>query len=259
METKPLNIQKLDTSLDPNKDAERKLLALQAVETYNRRFGEMDTEKSYSSFFELLWYSQMPCVDIRGLTSEFKDELSLIKKCFWKEKEVSCSAIFQKRPTDRGMCCSFNMKKAEHVFKTGKYKNAISSGQSKDSENGFDSSRTPDWYERNNEPMPEVGIEKGLTLLVDAHSDRIASGSISDNFHGFPILVDDTDKFPYVGRGGKVARPGFQNNIEVKAIRLEALNEIRRHHPEYRKCYFHDEQDLELHQNYSQSSCILIT
>ena len=54
------------------------------------------------------------------------------------------------------MCCSFNMKKAEHVFKTGKYKKAISSGQSKDSENGFDSSRTPDWYERNNEPMPEV-------------------------------------------------------------------------------------------------------
>ena len=152
-ETKPLNIQKLDTSLDPNKDAERKLLALQAVETYNRRFGEMDTEKSYSSFFELLWYSQMPCVDIRGLTSEFKDELSLIKKCFWKEKEVSCSAIFQKRPTDRGMCCSFNMKKAEHVFRTSKYKKAISSGQSKDSANGFDSSRTPNWYKRNNEPI----------------------------------------------------------------------------------------------------------
>ena len=251
-----MNIQKLDTSLDPSKDDERKLLALQAVETYNRRFGNLDTEKSYFSFFELLWYSQMPCVDIKGLTSEFKDELSLIKKCFWREKEISCEAIFQKRPTDRGMCCSFNMKSAEKVFKTSKYKEAISSGQLKDSKNGFDNFRRSERFEIGKELIPEVGIEKGLTLLVDAHSDRIASGSISDNFHGFPILVDDSDKFPYVGRGGKVARPGFQNNIEVKAIRLEALNEIKRHDPVHRKCYFNDEHGLELHQNYSQSNCI---
>ena len=29
----------------------------------------MDLEKSYEALFELLWYSQIPCFDIMGVTS----------------------------------------------------------------------------------------------------------------------------------------------------------------------------------------------
>jgi hypothetical protein len=34
----------------------------------------MDIEKSYSALFELLWYSQMPCFDVKGVTSQKRNE-----------------------------------------------------------------------------------------------------------------------------------------------------------------------------------------
>ena len=80
-------------------------------------------EKSYFPVFELLWYAQMPCVDVKDITSERQDEMSFIKRCFWKDEPISCNAIFQKRPTDRGMCCSFNMEKADTILKNSKYTN----------------------------------------------------------------------------------------------------------------------------------------
>ena len=115
-EVKPLNIQKLDISLDPSKVEERENQTREAVRKYNESFGSLDLENSYLPLFELLWYGQMPCNDVKGITSDVKDELSFIKKCYWKNKPISCSAIFQKRPTDRGMCCSFNMEKAENIY-----------------------------------------------------------------------------------------------------------------------------------------------
>ena len=37
-------------------------------------------------------------------------EHSMLKKCFWKGRRLDCAAIFTVFPTDRGMCCTFNMK-----------------------------------------------------------------------------------------------------------------------------------------------------
>ena len=108
---KPRNIQKLDLSLDPNKKEERENQTRNAIRRYDEDFGLIDLEKSYHSLFELLWYGQMPCTDVRGITSEMKDELSFLKKCYWKGTEIDCNSIFQKRPTDKGLCCSFNMEK----------------------------------------------------------------------------------------------------------------------------------------------------
>ena len=198
----------------------------------------------------------MPCNDIRGLTSEARDELSFIKKCYWKGEAVSCNAIFQKRPTDRGLCCSFNIKSAEDIFKESKYKQAISSRQEEDTHNGFDVGEKPEWYTNNDEPVPEAGRKKGLTLIIDGHTDKVASGTISDNFRGFPIVVDDNDKFPLTAVSELIGRPGFESNIKVSAIHLEALNETRKYGPDKRKCYFPDEYDLDLHKHYSQSNCI---
>ena len=110
--------------------AERQAQAAEAVDDYTNTFGSVDMDKSYLPLFELLWYSQLPCTDVIGLTSRAKDELSFIKRCYWKDKLVSCNAIFQKRPTDQGICCSFNMQKAENVLKPSNYTKAILSGQS---------------------------------------------------------------------------------------------------------------------------------
>ena len=66
--------------------------------------------------FDVLWYSQLPCYDVIGTTSGAKNERSMIKRCFWKGRELDCSAIFKTFPTDRGMCCTFNMAAAEAMF-----------------------------------------------------------------------------------------------------------------------------------------------
>ena len=163
------NIQKLDLSLDPEKSEERENQTKDAIRRYNESFGALDLEKTYLPLFELLWYGQMPCNDVKGLTSETLDELSFIKKCYWKDKLVSCNAIFQKRPTDQGMCCSFNMEKADNIFQESKYKDAIVIRQREDEINGFETGELPKWFQENNEPKPEAGQSKGLTLILDGH------------------------------------------------------------------------------------------
>ena len=253
---KPRNIQQLDMSLDPSKKEEREIQTKDAILRYNDAFGTLDLEKSYPALFELLWYGQMPCTDVKGLTSEAKDELSFIKKCYWKGESINCNAIFQKRPTDKGLCCAFNMEKAENILKDSKYREAISLRQLEDLNNGFEIGELPHWYSEKNEPIPEAGKTKGLTLIVDGHSDRLSAATVSDNFRGFPIVVDDNDKFPIVALSDLIARPGFESNVKVKAIHLEALKETKKYGPQKRKCYFPDEYELRMHTYYSQSNCI---
>ena len=198
----------------------------------------------------------MPCFDVKGLTSEAKDELSFIKRCYWKENPINCTAIFQQRPTDQGMCCSFNMRKAEAVLKESKYTQAISIRQSEDAKHAFDSNELPKWYTNNKEPTPEAGRNKGLMLVVDGHSNKQSAGTVKENFRGFITLVDDNNKFPLTSLTNLMARPGYENNIKVSAIKLDAKNEIRQYGAHRRNCYFPDEYKLQVHQRYSQFNCL---
>ena len=122
---KPLNIQTLEIMLDPSKEKERAFQKENAIKDYNQKFGRLESEKAYKAMFDLLWYTQLPCSDVRGYTSDVKDELSFIKRCYWKDTPIACSAIFHKQPKDRGMCCSFNMEKAEKLLKRSKYSDVI--------------------------------------------------------------------------------------------------------------------------------------
>ena len=116
------------------------------METYREEFGSIDMTTSYPNFFEIMWYSQMPCYDVRGLTSKVKDEMSLIKRCLWKGINVNCAAIFDTRPTDRGMCCTFNMDKINDVFRESRYRDVVQNMQQKDSNSAFEDTHKPDWY-----------------------------------------------------------------------------------------------------------------
>ena len=133
---KPANIQRLDLVLDPTRAEERETQIKKSFDSYEKRLGELDLDKSYIPLFELLWYSELPCNDIKGVTSEVNDELSFIKRCYWKEEEVNCNEVFQKRPTNHGMCCSFNMKKAEELLRDSRYQQQISLRQTIDTANG---------------------------------------------------------------------------------------------------------------------------
>ena len=195
-------------------------------------------------------------LDNVGIASQEKDELSFIKRCYWKDSPINCTSIFQKRPTDKGMCCSFNMEKVERALKESRYKHAISQRQSDDDKNAFEISKKPSWYVENNEPKPGAGQDKGLTLIVDGHSNRLSRASVSDDFRGFVTVVDDREKFPLVSLSNLIVRPGMVNQIKVKATLVQAKDEIRKYSPQRRNCYFPDEYKLEIHQNYSHPNCI---
>ena len=48
-------------------------------------------------------------------------------------------------PTDRGMCCSFNMQKAEQMFRESMYKKFIANLEQRDKDMSFENSTIPEW------------------------------------------------------------------------------------------------------------------
>ena len=249
-------IQKFELALNPAMKEEQQQQVQRTIDTYNEQFGKLDMEKAYEPLFELLWYSQMPCFDVKGMTSSFKDEISTIKRCYWKGQPINCASIFQKRPTDRGMCCSFNMKKAEAVLKNSKYTESISARQIEEHENAFGENVLPRWYIENEEPMPEVGTKRGLSLVLDRHTDRLSPMSVAEDFQGFVATIEDNKKYPMTYRNSLLIRPGMENDVELNAIHMFSENAIRKISPHRRKCFFPDEHQLEIHQAYSRSNCI---
>ena len=78
--TLPPNIAKLDMSLDPTKEDDRVKATKQEIKIYDDNFASLDYEKSFSALFELLWYAQMPCFDVKGryiVLKTFSDVWSL--------------------------------------------------------------------------------------------------------------------------------------------------------------------------------------
>jgi hypothetical protein len=100
------------------------------------------------------------------------------------------SVIFTKFPTDQGLCCSFNMKAAEEIFSGDSYLSNLSYPklltelQSFDNDHAFVNSSLPRWLVQGNEPKTQFGINKGLTVMLDAHTDIVSAGSINTGFKG---------------------------------------------------------------------------
>ena len=251
------NIQKLNLVLDPSKAKEREKKIAEAKKRYHQNFGFLDMEKAYHNLFEILWYSQLPCFDVKNITSENRDDMSLVKRCYWKNQRVSCSSIFFARPTDRGMCCTFNMEKAENIFRKSKYTSALSEMQNHDRKYGFEDEALPEWFRKDNEPQTQPGQNKGLRLVLDAHTDRISPGTVFDNFRGFVTVVDGGDKYPLTATNSFLIRPGRENYVALSASGIEADEDIKSIDPEKRECYFPDENPLQMHNRYSRSSCVL--
>ena len=73
-------------------------------------------------------------MDVKNLTSDSPDQMAITKRCFWKGQEMDCPSIFQPFPTDRGMCCVFNMEKADQIFRKSKHLENLLNFQSIDVE-----------------------------------------------------------------------------------------------------------------------------
>lgn len=117
----PQGIQTLNLMLDPEKIPERNETVEAAKEDWIKKFGNLNFTQAYEKLFELLWYSRLPCVDVKGVTSKERDEMSIIKRCYWRSELVDCASIFVTRSTDRGMCCAFNVGNANEIYKSTNY------------------------------------------------------------------------------------------------------------------------------------------
>ena len=83
-------------------------------------------------------YTSLPCFDLKGITSEKDGQRSILKFCKWNGLALPCSAIFSTFPTERGMCCSFNMKAAKDIFRGETYSKLIQDLQQSDKINSFE-------------------------------------------------------------------------------------------------------------------------
>ena len=119
-----IHIEKLNTMLDPAQESNRKETIAEKRKAFKEAFGKRSL-KNFANLFELLWYSRLPCFDIEKLTSTYPDELSMIKKCWWKNTKIDCPAIFDPIQTDKGMCCAFNYKMANEMYKESIYNNVV--------------------------------------------------------------------------------------------------------------------------------------
>ena len=180
----------MELSFNPTMISERQRMAHQAKMDVKDNFESMNLEESYDSLFEVLWYTQLPCFDVKGITSNRSDDYGLLKACTWKGIRVPCSLIFRTSPTDQGMCCTFNMDAADEMFHKGPYQDMIKNMQERDQESRFNHKETfPDWWKYNGEPKSQPGKSKGLTLILDAHSNKVASSSITEDVDGFFAIV----------------------------------------------------------------------
>lgn len=172
---------------------------------------------------------------------------------------MPCSAIFKSFPTDRGMCCTFNLDRAEEIFRKSEYRDLISQMQATDSQLASSkNSQPPNSFLEAGEPIPQAGISKGLSLMLDAHTHLLSLGSVSEDFQGFFAFVGSTDAYPLTGEKNIRIRPGYDNLVSLSATAVTTDPDLQDVvSPDRRNCYFKDEYILETHLEYSQESCIL--
>lgn len=118
-----------------------------------------DQSSALESFISILWHTKLPCHDLKGVTSEVEGEASMLKLCKWKGRPVPCNKIFQKVMTDSGICCAFNMKKADQIFVKSRYTDVINQLQEEDQVMAFKSNISAQWYTDNGEPRTQPGTK----------------------------------------------------------------------------------------------------
>lgn len=159
--------------------------------------------------------------------------------------------------TDRGLCCSFNVDDPEELFSGQKFSGLISDLDTQDREDAFTSSDLPKSYVDGGEPKVQPGQNKGLYIVLDAHSDLFSASSVDSDNQGFVGLVHPKGAFPFTVLDGFKITPGHLNMVALSGTSVDAQDDIRSIDPVDRNCYFPDETEhLKIYKVYTQSNCI---
>jgi hypothetical protein len=251
------NLSPFAIMLDKNLDKQKKLAISYKIAELTDIMQRLDQSTAYQSIFQTLWYSSLPCFDIRNITAYNNGASSLLNYCEWKGMPISCSAIFTTFPTDQGMCCSFNMKAADEIYVESLYRNMLRAMQTSDKMEAFLSSTIPTNYLENGEPKTIPGRNKGLVLMLDAHSNWLAPGSMDGDLKGFTAFIESSGSFPLMSQGGLPIVPGFNNIITLTSSIVRADENLRSLDKIERNCRFQEENEgLKLHKKYTYLNCM---
>ena len=83
--------------------------------------------------------------------------------------------------------------------------------------------------------------------MLDAHTDLVSAGTVSDDFRGFVATIGSRHKFPMTSKGSSLLRPGLYNTVALSAWSIDADEAIRSVDPKKRNCYFSNEYQLKTH------------
>jgi hypothetical protein len=191
-----------DIMLNPKIQKVRRKIVEENKHLYKYFMNKVDKTVSYKILFSSLWYAPLPCYDIEGITSVGNGENGVLRYCEWKGVAVPCEAIFNTFPTDFGMCCSFNMKAADEIFKGEKYPQLVKSLQEWDNDHSIGNSTIPDDFATGKEPKTSPGRNKGLMVVLDGHFDNLEAGSVPEDFQGFYGFIGSNRSFPLMSREG---------------------------------------------------------
>ena len=68
----------------------------------------------------------------------------------------------------------------------------IAKMQGRDFQSSFGATELPEWYQSANEPKSKAGKHKGLSIILDAHTNIIAGGTVSEDIQVQISLARDT-------------------------------------------------------------------
>lgn len=139
------------------------------------------------------------------------------------------------------MCCSFNMKAAEEIYRESAYTDILSEMQKRDKAQAFVSSSLPKKYVKNGEPKTVPGRQKSLVLMLDAHTDLLAPGSVDSDHRGFTGVIGASGNFPLTSQEGFEILPGFNNIITLSSSQVVADDSLLTLTPDQRQCKFPQE------------------
>ena len=234
------------------------MINLKSIQTYDA-VQRIDMTKSYEALFSNLWYGALPCMTVQGISGDgYNRDPEVLKYCQWKGIKIECAAIFKPFPTDSGMCCVFNLNAAEDIYQSSIYTSLIDKLQKYDRNHSMMSNPTiPDWYQKANEPKTIPGRNKGLYLMLDAHTDLLSITSMENDYTSFKGLISQKGGFPFMAQEGFEIRPGHNNIISLTATRVDADENMHQIDKNSRNCIFYDESSfLKLFKNYTYANCL---
>ena len=222
----------IDIFLNPDRVEEKKAMIEKQKMVAKHYFNDSDMGSLYQELFRILGYSTLPC-----FKEENEDEHMMLS-CELAGREVNCSDIFTRVPTDIGMCCALNV---EDSLSASEYKTLVKEMQGD---------------KQTRKVKSQEGRRNGLKLTLDLHSNTVSFATVDQQHNTFKMFIGQPAQFPEMRDKSISLQPGREHFVDLSAT-LVSTKGIRKILPEARGCLFTDEGNLEFYKSYTFSNCRL--